>query len=190
MPRTRHELERADKIEEILDAAVERLRAGGYDALSVAGIARDLGIAQNAIYWYFPSKDLLFVAALERLMRAIVTGKPRHNQSLERKVLWFVDQLGEVEHVRASMYERARSSDVVAGFVVELHQSWRRMLSNVLAHQLAEPELTTTTQALIATIQGAFLQEQDPAARRRLIAFALKRLVPQAGPTTRRSASP
>jgi AcrR family transcriptional regulator len=177
MPKTRHELERDAKIEEILEAAVERLRDGGYDALSVAGIARDLGLAQNAIYWYFPSKDLLFVAALERLMRSIVARKPRENQTLERKVLWFVDQLGELEHVRGSMYERARSSDVVADFVVQLHRAWRTMLSNVLAHQLSEPQLTLATDALIATIQGSFLQQTRAADRRRLVAFALERFV-------------
>src|SRR5215210_758410 len=113
MPRTRHEVDRETKVEEILDAAVSRLDEGGYEALSVAGIARELGVAQNAIYWYFPSRDHLFVAALER------------------KVLWFVDQLQEIEPVRAAMYERARTSPVVAEFADELNRTWRRMLTNV-----------------------------------------------------------
>ena len=66
MPRTRSEVERDAKVAEILEAAVRRLAEGGYDALSVAGIARELGIAQNAVYWYFPSKDDLFAAMLTR----------------------------------------------------------------------------------------------------------------------------
>src|SRR3954464_4957874 len=116
MPRTRPELEREAKVAEIVAAAERRLRDGGYDALSVAAIARELGIAQNAIYWYFPSKDHLFVAALERMLRDIVARKPPPRRWLERKVLWFVDQLGEIEPVRAAMYERARTSPVVAEF--------------------------------------------------------------------------
>ena len=123
MPRTRHELEREAKVAEILEAAERRLREGGYDALSVAGIARELGIAQNAVYWYFPSKDHLFVAALERMLRDIVARKPPRRRSLERKVMWFVDQLQELEDVRASMYERARSSPVVADFAAELAEA-------------------------------------------------------------------
>jgi AcrR family transcriptional regulator len=178
MPRTRQELDRESKVDEILEAAVRRLGEGGYEALSVAGIARELGLAQNAIYWYFPSRDHLFVAALERMLRDIVARKPPRQRTLERKVLWFVDQLQEIEPVRAAMYERARTSPVVADFADELNRTWHRMLTNVLAGRLEEPELTSAVDALIATIQGAFFQPMSPAARRRLVAFALERLVP------------
>jgi AcrR family transcriptional regulator len=178
MPRTRSELEREEKVAEIVEAAARRLRAGGYDALSVVGVARDLGIAQNAVYWYFPSKDHLFVAALEHIMRSLVAGKPPRQQSVERKVLWFVDRLQELEHVRAAMYERARTSEVVADFVTNLDAAWRRMLAGVLASRLDEPELSAAVGALMATIQGAFLQPLGAAERKRVIAYAVERLVP------------
>ena len=176
MPKTRVDLERDAKVAEILEAAERRLRDGGYDALSMVGIARDLGIAQNAVYWYFPSKDRLFVAALERMLRKILARKPAEGQSVERKVMWFVDQLEELEDVRAAMYERARVSPVVADFVAELNEAWRRMLSNVLAGRLAESELEVAVDTFIATMQGAFLQPASKAERRRMIAFALERL--------------
>jgi TetR/AcrR family transcriptional regulator, cholesterol catabolism regulator len=180
MPRTRQEMDRESKVDEILEAAARRLDEGGYEALSVAGIARELGLAQNAIYWYFPSRDHLFVAALERMLHDILARKPPHQRTLERKVLWFVDQLQEIEPVRAAMYERARTSPVVAEFADELNGTWRRMLTNVLAERMKEPELTVAVDALIATIQGAFFQPTSAAARRRLVAFALDRLVPAA----------
>src|SRR3954469_23952408 len=107
MPRTRHDIERDAKVAEIVDAAVVRLTDGGYDALSVAAIARDLNLAQNALYWYFPTKDHLFVAALERMLRDILARKPARQPSVEAKVLWFVDRLQEIEHVRMGMYDRA-----------------------------------------------------------------------------------
>jgi AcrR family transcriptional regulator len=181
MPRTRQDLNREAKVEEILEAAARRLQEGGYEALSVVGIARELGVAQNAIYWYFPSRDHLFVAALERMLGDIVARKPPRQRSLERKVLWFVDQLQEIEPVRAAMYERARTSPVVAEFADQLNRTWRRMLTNVLATRLDEPELTAAVNALIATIQGAFFQPMSAAERRRLIAFALQRLAPAPG---------
>src|SRR3954454_21076806 len=113
MPRTRPELDRQAKEAEIVDAAARMLAAGGYDGLSVARLARELGLAQNAIYWYFPSRDHLFVAALERMFLEIVARKPK-GRALETKVLWFVEQLHELQHVRLAMYDRARASDVVA----------------------------------------------------------------------------
>ncbi len=176
MPRTRTDVERDAKVDEIVDAAVRRLEEGGYDALSVAGIARELGLAQNAVYWYFPSKDHLFVAALERMLRAIVARKPPRQRTLESRVLWFVEQLEGMADVRAAMHDRARSSEVVATFARELHAVWRRMLANVLSTRVPEQDLPAAADALLATIQGALLEQHTPAERRRLIAFALRRL--------------
>jgi TetR/AcrR family transcriptional regulator, cholesterol catabolism regulator len=179
MARTRTELEREAKVAEILDLAVRRLRDGGYDALSVIAIARELGLAQNAVYWYFPSKDHLFVAALERMLRDVVARKPPRQGSLERKVLWFVEQLEAMADVRAAMYERARVSDVVAAFVADLQAVWRRMLTNVVSSRVPAGDVPAAVDALLATIQGALLLHHTPAERRRLISFAVRRLVPE-----------
>ena len=179
MPRTRSELEREAKQAEVLDVAVRRLRDGGYDALSVAAIARELGVAQNAVYWYFPSKDHLFVAALERMLRDVVARKPPRQRSLEKKILWFVDQLDAMADVRAAMDERARTSEVVAAFADELHATWRRMLTNVLSGRVPDAELPVAVDAVLAVIQGALAGRRSAAERRRLIAFALRRLVPE-----------
>lgn len=53
---------------EILDAAEALLDEGGLDAVSVRGIANRLGVAPNAIYTYFPGKDALLEALVERLL--------------------------------------------------------------------------------------------------------------------------
>src|SRR6266540_2922052 len=130
MARTRTELERDEKVEEILAVAERRLREGGYEALSVAGIARELGVAQNAIYWYFPSKDHLFVAALELLLREIAARKPSRAVGEVERILWFTDQFEALSDLRGAMNERARSSQAVTDFVAELDALLSRMLSN------------------------------------------------------------
>jgi TetR/AcrR family transcriptional regulator, cholesterol catabolism regulator len=177
MPRTRTDTDRDSKVAEILAAAQLRLRDGGYEALSVAGIARELGVAQNAIYWYFPSKDHLFVAALEELLREIASRKPPKRRGEHRQILWWVDQLQELEDVRAAMYERARTSEVVAAFVAVLNGTWRSMLSNALADSIPEPDRAAVVDALLATIQGVLMQPHTTAERRRIIEFAIERLM-------------
>jgi AcrR family transcriptional regulator len=177
VPRTRTDLQRDAKVDEIVGAAVERLRSGGYDALSVAGLARDLGLAQNAVYWYFPSKDHLFVAALERMVRDMFARKPPASRPLERKILWFVEQLDAMADVRAAMYDRARTSEVVAAFSDGLFQTWRKVLTNVLRDRVPADELEPAADTLLATIQGALLPEHTPAERQRLIEFAVRKLV-------------
>ena len=176
MPKTRSELDRKAKEGEIVEAAERRLREGGYQALSVAAIARELGVAQNAVYWYFPSKDHLFVAALERMVRGMAAAKPQ-GADLEGKVLYFSDRLLELADVRAAMYDRARTSDVVAEFVRNLNLVWRRMLAGALSPHVPEDELEIAVETLIATIQGALIQQLGAGERKRVIAFALERVV-------------
>src|SRR5258708_29665471 len=93
VPRTRRTVDREEKVAEVVGAAVARLEAGGFEALSVAGVARDLGLAQNAVYWYFPTRDHLFVAAMDKLVGRIVDGKVDHPAGVVEAVLWFVDRL-------------------------------------------------------------------------------------------------
>ena len=176
MARTRAELKRDEKVAQILEAAERRLRSGGYPALSVVGIARELGLAQNALYWYFPSKDHLFVAALESMLREIVRKKPPGSGGLERRVLWFVDQLAEIELARVAVLDRAQVSPVVAEFAAQLDATWRKMLSNALRAHVAAEDLPLASDALLATIQGVLFQGLERRQRRRVVAFALRRL--------------
>src|SRR4051794_41615815 len=176
MPKTRTDVDRDAKVAEILDLAEGRVRDGGYAALSVAAIARELGLAQNALYWYFPSKDHLFVAVLERMLRDIVARKPPRRGGVDRQVTWFVDQLAELEPVRASMREQARISPVVTEFVTALDATWRRMLVNVLADRIPEADRELAVDTLLATITGALSQPMAASRRRRIVSFALKRL--------------
>src|SRR5207244_4131402 len=120
MPRTRHEIDRDDKVDEMLDAAERRLLGGGYAAMSVASIARELGVAQNSVYWYFPSKDHLFVAVLRRILTRTLAAKPPAGKGLQRQVLWFTDRLYDFSPLRVTLRDRAGQSALVADFEREL----------------------------------------------------------------------
>src|SRR5260370_42443038 len=49
----------------LLDAAIARFGRDGYRGTSVAEIARDARLSGTAAYAYFPSKEALFVAAVD-----------------------------------------------------------------------------------------------------------------------------
>jgi AcrR family transcriptional regulator len=177
VPKTRPAVSRDEKEGEIVEIAERRLRDGGYDALSVAGIARELGLAQNAIYWYFPSKDHLFVAALERMLREIVARKPSRAVGEVERILWFTDQFQALSDLRGAMNERARSSEVVARFVQELDALLSRMLSNTLRGRVSEKELPVAVEAFRATVEGTFVKGLGKRERRKVLTFALERLM-------------
>jgi AcrR family transcriptional regulator len=177
LPRTRTEVPKQEKVDDLVAAAERRLRSGGYEALSVAAIARELGIAQNAIYWYFPSKDHLFVAALERMLRDIATRKPSRSKDRMERVLWFTDQFAPLWKLQGAMAERARTSKVAAEFVENLDELLSRMLSNALRDRVPDEQLPIAVQAFRAAVEGTFVKEVDQHERRRILSFILERLL-------------
>jgi TetR/AcrR family transcriptional regulator, cholesterol catabolism regulator len=179
MPKTRQSVSRDEKVGEILALSERRLREGGYEALSVAAIARELGLAGNAIYWYFPSKDHLFVAALERMLREIAARKPSREVGEVERILWFTDQFQVLSDLRGAMNERARSSQVVADFVAELDALLSRMLSNALRDHVPAKELPVAVETFRATVEGTFVKGLDKRARRKVLRFTLERLMGQ-----------
>jgi AcrR family transcriptional regulator len=176
VPRTRPEVDRDEKVAEIVAAAERRLRDGGYETLSVVGIARELKLAQNAIYWYFPSKNHLFVAALQQLLEDIAARKASEDMSLDERILWFTDELTVLFNLRAAIHEQARRSEVVARFSEQLDALVARMLTNALRGRVPPKDLSRAAKTLRATIVGTYAEGLDAAARRDLLRFALARL--------------
>jgi AcrR family transcriptional regulator len=144
----------------------------------VAAIARELGLAQNAIYWYFPTKDQLFVAALKRMLTEIAARKPSREEADEiERILWFTDQFQALSDLRGAMRERARRSEIVADFVEELDELLSQMLSNTLRDRIPADELPLAVQAFRATVEGTVVKGLDGPESRRVLGFALERLI-------------
>jgi AcrR family transcriptional regulator len=138
----------------------------------VAAIARELGLAQNAIYWYFPSRDHLLVAALERMLRDIAARKPPRSRDAVERILWFTDQFAVLSQLRGAMSERASQSAIVARFLDELD----RMLANGLSGKVPAGDLPLAVASFRATVEGTFVKGLSKRERRRILRFALDHL--------------
>lgn len=178
MPRTRPDLDRDDKVAAIVDGARRRLVDGGYESLSIVALARDLGLAQAAIYWYFPTKDHVFVAALDRILHGILSRKPRTGEELTR-VLWFADRLHDFQDLRVSMRDRARTSEVVAEYDRDVTAFLRVLLVGACATDVQASMLDDTVDAVMALCDGVLLRDVTKARRHQLIRFGYTRLVHQ-----------
>lgn len=71
---------RAEKENLILDAAERVFAARGYAATAVKDVAREAGVATGTVYLYFPGKEELFLALLDRGTRAVLEGIVRARQ--------------------------------------------------------------------------------------------------------------
>lgn len=176
MPRNRADVARDVKVDEIVEAARARLIDGGYGALSVAALARELGLAQAAVYWYFPTKDDLFVAAVERILHDILERKPRRGATIDR-VLWLADRLDEFRDLRMTMRDRARTADVVARFEADVDALFRALLVNALEGEVTAGQIEDVADAVMALCDGVLLRDVGRARRRALIRFGYERLV-------------
>jgi AcrR family transcriptional regulator len=56
----------------ILDAARNLFRTNGYRGTDMSDIARTMGLARNSLYRYYPSKDHILVAVIQRDMEPYV----------------------------------------------------------------------------------------------------------------------
>jgi AcrR family transcriptional regulator len=177
MPRTRPELNREQKADEILEAAERRLKEDGFEGLSMAGIARDLGLAQNAIYWYFPSRAELFVAVLRRTLERIASRKPRGDVDVLQRILWWTDQFAPLYAFQGAIQEQGRDSPLVAEFARQFDAIVERMLANAFRGRVADERLGLATQSFRATVTGAYAQGLSRAHRRRLLAFVFEQLL-------------
>ena len=123
--------------EQIVRATIRCLARAGYAALTMKAVAREAGISQGILHYYFASKRAILVAALETVMadldRRVADGERPAGNARERlratiggclrlaeddREFWvvFVEFWGEMMHdaelaaVNAALYRRLRRS--------------------------------------------------------------------------------
>ncbi|MCG3136066.1 MAG: hypothetical protein HMLKMBBP_03863 [Planctomycetes bacterium] len=106
---------RARREAQILDAAATAFALHGFTKLDVEVLAAEIGVGKGTVYRYFPTKEELFLAALDRLMR-VLTERVREEAGraegpLERVVAGVRAYLAHfdehAEHVELLVLERA-----------------------------------------------------------------------------------
>ena len=68
MPANRRQQDREEKRAELLAAARRLFIENGYEATSMAALAKAAGVAGNTIYWYFADKDDVLIAVLDAVL--------------------------------------------------------------------------------------------------------------------------
>jgi AcrR family transcriptional regulator len=66
MPKNRQQIPREERAGELLTAATELFLRNGYAGTTMAEISAAAGVAPANVYWYFPSKDDIFAAVMDR----------------------------------------------------------------------------------------------------------------------------
>jgi AcrR family transcriptional regulator len=176
VPRNRQDVDRAEKVEEIVRAGERVVRAGGYEALSFNGIAEELGLARGAVYWYFRSKDELFAACAARAVQVALSHPPKRASYVAR-IIWAVDQLAEIRPIHTTLQDRARHSKPAAALLEGIQRSLTSQLRELLRPHVTPARLEPVTGAIFVFVQGLLALPLETRERQRHLRFLLKELI-------------
>jgi AcrR family transcriptional regulator len=181
MPATRRHLDRDAKRGEIVDAAEALMLRDGYQATSVAAIARDAGVANSAVYWYFAGKDEILAAVLgQRLEHGTRELSEAAADDVLERILALLAQLDKVACLTAAVHERAQHSAAVAEMHLAFHRAAERMLSDgFLKAGLTQTDAGRASEAVIALVDGIHLHGdgRDPESRDSIVSWTVQGLL-------------
>ena len=114
-------VEKIDKRDALLRAAIETFAARGFFNAQVADVARTAGVAAGTVYLYFRGKDDLLISIFEKTMKDVIaTGR----ESIARHT----DPLAQLRTIaRLHLDRMSRDRDLAIVFQVELRQSTKFM---------------------------------------------------------------
>lgn len=185
MPQTRTKAEYEEKAAEILEAAISRLTGGGLEALSIAALARELGLAQNTIYWYYPSRDHLLVAAMGKMAERIINAgsspatmadaaaKP---VTTKETILLAVDRFAKIHPIRIALRDRRQSSPVLQEFDARLRDFLHEALGQAFSPFVPASDMEMAIETFMTASDGCYARGLGPAERRAVMGFVLDRL--------------
>lgn len=148
----------------ILDAAEQRMRAAGYNAVSFRDVANDVGVKSASVHYHFPQKEDLGVALVERYAE-------RQFNVLATRTDGVTDQaamVGAMIDVHANAFAEGKSICLCAMLSAESVGLPNRVAAEVklffdqsvawLRDIFApEPDAEARAEAVLAVLQGGLL---------------------------------
>lgn len=149
----------AQVVQALTDAAVEQIRAAGYDGLTVRNVAGRAGVAPATAYTYFASKDHLIAEAFWRRVRALPEPRIDNRRAASQRVKAALADLtkmlaGEPELAAAGTTAMLASDPDVKHIRDRVGADIRRRLQLALADDDGEQIL----MALELTVGGAMIR--------------------------------
>src|SRR6187402_344575 len=155
-------IEKTDKRDALLRAAIETFAARGFFNAQVADVARTAGVAAGTVYLYFRGKDDLLISIFEKTMKEAIASGRESIASLDDPLA----QLRTIARLHLDRMSRDRNLAVV--FQVELRQSTKFMERFSTSHLR---EYLGIIRDIVAAGQadGAFRRDLNPTLAAKLL---------------------
>lgn len=170
MPRNRQHMPHEQRRAELLAAARRILLTHGYTNTTTAAVAREAGLAPNAVRWYFPHKDDALAAVVDEVLDIHLSHG--HVTDLDT-LIEAVQALSAFRALAPAVAERQHHSPAVAACASRVHALLAQHVDTLMG---ADPH-PTARAAIIAVLEGEItnpLTAQHPSTLR----YTLQRLLP------------
>jgi len=137
----------------ILGAAMDAFGTRGYDGTSLDDLARDLGIRKQTILYWYPSKEALLEAVVDRCAEEVT-------QRLVRGLERAGDGFGRVEAMVQAMFRLAARHPSMLGFLREVTRLGPPASSRLLDH--LSPLIARASAFLEAEMDAGRMRRHDP----------------------------
>lgn len=171
MPRNRRPQDREEKRAEIVVAARRLFVEEGYDAASMARIARDAGVVSNTLYWYFQDKDAVLIAVLDAVLAdSMAAYREVLGSGLADRLLWLVEELEQLGRLVSTVHTRAEESTAIR----EWHEQFHALAEGLFRAELIElgvpgDDVDSLVAIGVFVVEGLLTHPADPAQRRAVI---------------------
>lgn len=158
---------RGARREEILATALELFAERGYRGATLAAVAERVGLTQQGVLHYFPTKDLLLTEVLrlrdELDVRALTATSTGSLADIERLVGYNATRAGLVQSFTVLSAESVTEDHPAKEFFTERYRSVRAQLALLLRTELADPgpsglSADAAATLLVAVLDGLQLQ--------------------------------
>jgi AcrR family transcriptional regulator len=149
---------RAARRQRLLDAARETFLRDGYHGATMERVAEDAGVSKQTLYNYFPDKDALFIALMERVREG--KAHPTFDEALDRIAAGdaetglrnaFIDSLPLTDHAEQDFVFRL-GMEVAAERPEVMGELWDKIVDRAM---------TPFRGALALAIQSGYLRDID-----------------------------
>lgn len=146
--------------QKIIDAAKKRFGTSGYESVSMADLAADVGITKASLYHFFENKDAIYTAVVEYMLEhvgehfAISARDPEHHPLCDtiEHILSLTLKEGNVVMQMQGRICRAAAPEERARLLGPFQTFFSEAVSCLSAHGVPTPELATVV--LLNAMQG------------------------------------
>jgi AcrR family transcriptional regulator len=180
VPSNRRAVPRAERTAEVVAAASQVFLAKGYEAATISGVAAAAGMTSANVYWYFPSKDHLFAAVMDRMLdqelEKLQTSHP--DADAHARLVRGMADMRAYRYLHSAMHERLDKSPEV----LEAHERFMTWLTDLVRETVADKgyspeEREAVIEVAVFLFEGFSVPLPLPRPGHEIMDFMLTRMV-------------